>query len=310
VGARVISSTGGTFEFCQAHDYDTAKSYHEIANSRPISSVVSKEAERLVYILVSLLFPQWLVKRPNVWYIFWSVCTPLVFLVDHRLHAVLQLLPALVIWWLLVVALLARVRHEQLLLAVLVVVATASEVVASLVLHWYSYRLYNIPPWVPPGHGIVFLTAILGMEQQWAIKYAALLRNLVTFGALAYACLGVVSQHHDFTGAAFAALFLIWLWTTGSEKARFYTILWVWVCFLELSGVWLGAWHWSSSMPLTGLSEGNPPSGIVGAYGIFDLVAFEVTAAITRQAQTKVRLLKWLRITCWLRSKKISPDQL
>jgi hypothetical protein len=234
-----------------------------------------------------VLFPQWLVKRPNVWYLFWSVCTPLVFLVDHRLRAVLQLLPALVIWWLLVVALLARVRHEQLLLAVLVVVATASEVVASLVLHWYSYRLYNIPPWVPPGHGIVFLTAILAMEQRWAIKHAALLRNLVTFGALAYACLGAVSQRHDFTGAAFAVLFLIWLWTTGSEKARFYTMLWVWVCFLELSGVWLGAWHWSSSMPLTGLSEGNPPSGIVGAYGVLDLLAFEVTATITRQAKRR-----------------------
>lgn len=247
----------------------------------------------------AVLFPQWLVSRPNAWFLFWLGFTPLVFFIDHRLPAVLQLLPALVFWWLLAVALLARARHEQLLLAILVVVATVSEIVASLVLHWYSYRLHNIPPWVPPGHGILFLTAILMMEQQWTIKHAKLLRYLVALGALTYACAGTVSRHHDFAGASFTALFLIWLWAAGSEKARFYTTLWAWVCFLELSGVWLGAWHWSSSMPLTGLSEGNPPSGIVGAYGIFDLVAFGVAAAVTQLGQAKMRPLKWQRIACW-----------
>ena len=238
----------------------------------------------LARLQAAVLFPRWLVNRPNVWFAFWLVFTPLVFLIDHRLPAALQLLPALIFCWLLVVALSARARHEQLLLAILVVVATVFEVVASLVLHWYSYRFHDIPPWVPPGHGIVFLTAILMMEQRWVIRHATLLRYLVTLGALAYACAGMVSRRHDFTGAAFTAVFLIWLWAVGSEKARFYTTLWAWVCFLELSGVWLGAWHWSSSMPLIRLSEGNPPSGIVGAYGIFDLVAFGVAAAVTRQA--------------------------
>lgn len=240
----------------------------------------------------AVLFPQWLVNRPNAWFAFWSVFTPLAFLIDHQLSAVLQLLPALIFWWMLAVALSTRARHEQLLVAILIVVASVSEVVASLALHWYSYRLHNIPPWVPPGHGIVFLTAILTMEQRWAIRHVTLLRYLVTLGALAYACAGLVSRRHDFTGAAFTALFLIWLWAVGSGKARFYTALWAWVCFLELSGVWLGAWHWSNSMPLTRLSEGNPPSGIVGAYGIFDLVAFGVAAAITRQGQAKVHPIK------------------
>ncbi len=247
----------------------------------------------------AVLFPRWLVKRPDAWFVFWLGFTPLVFLIDRRLPAVLQLLPALVFWWLLTVALSARARHEQLLLAVLVVIATVSEVIASLVLHWYSYRLHNIPSWVPPGHGIVFLTAMLTMEQRWAIKRTTLLRNLVTLGALTYACAGIVSRRHDLTGAAFMALFLVWLWALGPEKTRFYTALWAWVCFLELSGVWLGAWHWSSSMPLSGLSEGNPPSGIVGAYGIFDLAVFGVTAAITRQAQAKVHPLRWQRIASW-----------
>jgi hypothetical protein len=243
------------------------------------------------------LFPQWLVQRPNAWFAFWLIATPLVFFTDQWTPAALQLLPALFFWWMLAVALSARARHDQLLLTVLVAVATVCEVVASLVLHWYTYRLRNIPPWVPPGHGIVFLTAMLTMEQPWAIKHATLLRNLVTASALAYACAGIASRHHDLTGAAATVVFMVWLWAVGTEKARFYTALWAWVCFLELSGVWLGAWHWSGSMPLTGLSEGNPPSGIVGAYGIFDLTAFGIATAITRQAQAKAHPSRWPRIT-------------
>ena len=227
-------------------------------------------------------FPRWLVRHPLAWFACWAAIAPLLFWTDHDLTAIMQLVPALFVWWMLLGALTSRSRSDRVLIGVLVVVATGCEVLGSLILHWYSYRLHNIPPWVPPGHGIVFLTALLAAEQPRAIKYAAPLRNLVSIGMLIYASYGI-GRYRDITGAIFGLLFLTWLWSTGPQKGRFYAALWVCVCSMELCGVWLGAWRWGASMPLVHLPENNPPSGIVGAYGIFDLAAFAIAWFFTHQ---------------------------
>ena len=44
--------------------------------------------------------------------------------------------------------------------AALVLVATAGEVVGSLILGWYTYRRADLPAFVPPGHGLVYLTGL------------------------------------------------------------------------------------------------------------------------------------------------------
>jgi hypothetical protein len=237
-------------------------------------------------------FPRWLIKRPAYWFIFWLVFIPGVFFVDKYSNPQLQVLPAAIVCYMLAGALIDRGRRDRVLLTVLVVVATLFEVLASLILHWYTYRFHNLPYWIPPGHGIVFLTAILAAEQNWAIKHKALLRWLVTLAALGYGLFGVMMPRHDLAGALFGGVFLVWLWATSSTKSRFYTMLWVCVCYLELAGVFLGAWHWSRYMPLTGLSEANPPSGIVGAYGAFDLIAFAVTAALLRVNTKRAKLFR------------------
>ena len=50
----------------------------------------------------------------------------------------------------------AAVRIQALLV---VAVATAAEVVGSLLWGVYAYRLDNLPVFVPPGHGLVYLAA-------------------------------------------------------------------------------------------------------------------------------------------------------
>lgn len=222
--------------------------------------------------------PQWLIKHPRAWFCFIGFIIPTILFLDRYLTTSTQILPAIFLSWLLVGALSTRSRHDQVLLALFVAIATCFEIMGSLVLQWYTYRLHNIPLWIPPGHGVIFLSAILWSRHMFACKQTSLLKHLVSAGAILYGIYGLLSPRHDIAGAVFGGLFLVWLWGISADKTRFYTALWVAVCYLEICGVALGTWSWANNMPLTGLSQGNPPSGIVGAYGGFDLVAFGLMA--------------------------------
>jgi hypothetical protein len=59
------------------------------------------------------------------------------------------------------IVLLRGVRREQRSrVAALVAVAMAGEVLGSLFMHLYAYRGGGIPAFVPPGHGLLFVTGL------------------------------------------------------------------------------------------------------------------------------------------------------
>ena len=86
--------------------------------------------------------------------------------------------------WLLLLALLRReaplVRAQ---VGVVVAFATAVEYTFSPLLGVYVYRLDNVPAFVPPGHGLVYLCAL-------AIGRAAWVRRRATPAVLATALVG------------------------------------------------------------------------------------------------------------------------
>ena len=53
--------------------------------------------------------------------------------------------------------------------AVVVAFATAIEYLCSPLLGIYTYRLHNVPAFVPPGHGLVYLAA-LALEMGGALR--------------------------------------------------------------------------------------------------------------------------------------------
>jgi hypothetical protein len=146
------------------------------------------------------------------------------------------------------------------------------EFLFSLVLHQYAYRLSNIPPWVPPGHGIVFLTAFTWARSKFALQHTDVIRMVITSAAIVYGAWGLLSRRQDIGGAIGCLFFLFWLWFLGRQKSRFYSIMWVLVCYIEITGVMLGAWQWA--LYWGNIPSASPPSGIVGGYGLMDLTAF------------------------------------
>jgi hypothetical protein len=179
--------------------------------------------------------------------------------------------------WLLLLALLRReaplVRAQ---VAVVVAFATAVEYTFSPLLHVYVYRLGNVPAFVPPGHGLVYLCALAIGRSLWVRRREQALVTLTVLAGGAYATWGLlVADRADVLGA-FWYLCLVGFLAFGGLAGRSRTLYvgaFVVVTYLELLGTRLGTWAWATHDPTGLVSIGNPPSGAAGGYGWFDLAA-------------------------------------
>ena len=186
--------------------------------------------------------------------------------VDARQQLVLGALTWVALW--LACRGVAPVLRAQAL--VVVVVATCAEVVGSIVWGVYTYRLENLPSFVPPAHGLVYLagTALAA----WAAPRRELLVRVALVLVLAWGLAGVtVLPRSDVGGALGAGLLAIYL-VRGRAPAVYAGVFLV-VAWLELYGTAIGTWEWAAVIPGTGVPQGNPPSGVASGYVGFDIVA-------------------------------------
>ena len=157
-----------------------------------------------------------------------------------------------------------------------VVIATLGEIVGSLVWGVYGYRLENLPAFVPPGHGLVYLAG-LSLATLLARRANAL---LVAAGAVAatWGIAGItVLPASDLSGTIGCAFLIgVLAWTRRPVYAGVFMI----VVGLELYGTALGTWTWQPAVPGLGLSQGNPPSGVASGYVVFDVLALTLVARL------------------------------
>ncbi|MFL5964302.1 MAG: hypothetical protein ACJ757_15570 [Gaiellaceae bacterium] len=176
-----------------------------------------------------------------------------------------------VLTWFLLAAVLVRVSPERRAQALGVVVfATIGEVTGSLIWGVYSYRLHNLPLFVPPAHGLVYLT---GLALATALaRHARTLVIVAATGAAAWGILGLtVLPRRDVAGALLVPMLLVFLWR-GRNRAIYAGVFLV-VAALELYGTAIGTWQWARELPGLGIPDGNPPSGVASGYVWFDVMA-------------------------------------
>lgn len=174
----------------------------------------------------------------------------------------------------------AAVRVQTL---AVVAIATVGEIVGSLVWGLYAYRLENLPAFVPPGHGLVYLAG-LSLATLLSRRSAALLlaAGLVAVG---WGIAGVtVLPAPDVSGTIGCAFLVgVLLWTRRPVYAGVFMV----VVALELYGTALGTWTWQPSVPGLGLSQGNPPSGVASGYVVFDVLALALVARLGGLLQSR-----------------------
>ena len=162
---------------------------------------------------------------------------------------------------------------------VVVVVATCAEVVGSIIWGVYTYRLENLPSFVPPCHGIVYLAgASLAV---WAAPRRERLVRLALFGVLAWGLAGVTVLPRADVGGAIGAVLLAGFLLRG-RAPEVYAGVFLVVAWLELYGTAIGTWEWAALIPGTEVPQGNPPSGVASGYVFFDIVALAVAPWLIR----------------------------
>jgi hypothetical protein len=191
---------------------------------------------------------------------------------DHHATQGQQFLIGAATWAILIAAFVSLPAEDRARALLVVLVASCAEVLGSIVLGAYTYRLENLPAFVPPGHGLVFLAG-LRISQSGVVRrhrrafLAAVIGIVAAWGIAGLLLLGRTDALGAITG-----VLLIYVLVRG-RAATLYAGVFLMVGFLELYGTSIGAWHWAATAPDTALPAGNPPSGIAGVYVLFDVAA-------------------------------------
>jgi hypothetical protein len=209
--------------------------------------------------------------------------------VDRSVDLRGQLVLGGITWIVLVVAAKPLSAERRAQVAVVICAATLAEVTGSIIWGVYSYRLHNLPTFVPPAHGLVFMA---GLALSDAVRRRA--RTLVwvaATGATVWGVLGLtVLPRTDAAGALGVPLLLAFLWRSRARAA--YAGVFLVVAGLELYGTAIGTWRWAAELPGLGIPDGNPPSGVASGYVWFDVMALLLAPRLLRVVTSRRRPLE------------------
>jgi hypothetical protein len=173
-------------------------------------------------------------------------------------------------WIVLLVVARPLTPERRVQVAVVICAATVAELTGSILWGVYSYRLHNLPTFVPPAHGLVFMAG-LSLSETLRRHSRTLLLAAAT-AASVWGLLGLtVLPRTDAAGAVGVPLLLAFLWRSRFRAT--YAGVFVVVAALELYGTAIGTWRWAETLPGLGIPDGNPPSGVASGYVWFDVMA-------------------------------------
>lgn len=183
-----------------------------------------------------------------------------------------QLVLSAATWGFLLLFMTRLTPWERATTVVVIVVATIAEIIGSVIWGVYIYRLDNLPLFVPAGHGLVYLAGLRLSQTRMLIERGRFLVIAAIITVSTWALLGLfVLERRDVAGAIGAAVLVLFL-LKGRAPAVYAGVFFV-VAFLEIYGTWIGTWYWEPVIPGTGITNGNPPSGVASGYVFFDIAA-------------------------------------
>jgi hypothetical protein len=181
-----------------------------------------------------------------------------------------QLLLGAATWALLLAVCRLVTPERRAQVAVVIAAATLAELTGSIVWGVYTYRLENLPSFVPPAHGLVYLAGVA--LSLLAARHRHLLVGAALCAVAVWSLAGLTLLPRKDVGGALGAVLLALYLLRGRAPAVYAGVFLV-VAALELYGTALGTWTWAETIPGTGIPNGNPPSGVASGYVWFDVMA-------------------------------------
>ena len=200
---------------------------------------------------------------------------------DRSSTAAQQFTLSLFAWTFLAIALVLQPPTIRVQVIGLVLLATLLECVGSLIWGAYTYRLDNLPLYVPAGHGLFYLSALRAASLPLFRRHARTIVIAVAAGSTAWMLYGLVARPlPDLLGFVTWAIFIRFI--VRGRYPLLYAVSFVMTTALELYGTGLGIWTWSPVLPVLMLPAGNPPTGIGAGYAAMDALTRRIIARIDR----------------------------
>ena len=160
-------------------------------------------------------------------------------------------------------------NREQMITAILI--AIIGEYLFSIVLGMYTYRLENVPHYVPPGHALVYISVLYFSKASSITKHKISLEKIFGIFIFIYASIFLIFKNDVFGFVmTVATLFIL---RNKPRERLFYLTMYITVAVLEIIGTNYLCWKWPSTAwgVFDFLPSYNPPSGISFFYFGLDL---------------------------------------
>ncbi|MEP7003165.1 MAG: hypothetical protein ABI888_01365 [Chloroflexota bacterium] len=212
---------------------------------------------------------------------YWLVALPL----DSASSAGQQLLLSISAWLFLGIALRLQSPAVRIQVITLVCVATVLEIIGSILWGAYTYRLGNLPLFVPAGHGLFYLAALRTASLPLLVRHARRIVVGVTAMATVYMLWGLIRPPlPDLLGFVTWAVFIRFI--VRGRYPLLYAVSFVFTLALELYGTGWGIWRWAPVLPGLMLPAGNPPTGIGAGYAAMDGLTRRIVGRLHRPPAT------------------------
>lgn len=188
----------------------------------------------------------------------------------------------------------SRVR-EQLIYAFLI--GIIGEHIFSLGLGMYSYRLQNIPHYVPFGHAVIFLGVYFFSRKSIVRKQHKEIELFLSISIAIYATLFLLFKGDVF---GFVMTVLVFFSLKKYPKERlFYLTMYAMVVCVEIVGTSLDCWEWPKIAFNTFdfLPSANPPSGICLFYYGLDRGTMSIYKRRHKKVWERFKKIKQIQVT-------------
>ncbi|KAB7885534.1 hypothetical protein [Poseidonibacter ostreae] len=175
------------------------------------------------------------------------------------------------------------------------ILAFLGEALFALVLGMYTYRLENLPLYVPLGHSMIY-AAVFYIAKEPILKINKELSiNILFVLMLIYSTAWLVFANDVF--GFLCMLVIVYLFRRKPHTKLFFLIMFFMIVYLELIGTYYENWYWPEIWfdKISFIPSANPPSGISVFYFGFDVGCLLIYKLLNKQKWKRLRNLQKIK---------------
>ena len=187
------------------------------------------------------------------------------------------------------------VKRTRELMIYAVIVGFAGEYLFSIVLDMYTYRLSNLPLYIPFGHAAVYARTYMFSKASIVKKYTKEVTTVLYIIIGLFALFYLIAFNDVFGFVMTIAVFL--LLAKRPKDRLFFLTMYIVVAVLEIGGTAYSAWSWPdvSFGVFDFLPSNNPPSGISLFYFLLDIGCFMIYTQVNKTAWKRVKNIRKIK---------------